>query len=151
MIVRRVVAGTDEQGRSVILSDGPAPNTHDFQSLPGQSQTRIWFTPEPAVTTPPSGEPTTSTGPVIPGVGGASFLIVRFAPDSVADAPGFDPAKIGEEFATWAPDIGAASDPDEPGMHRTQRGSPRRKLNEPKRGKQKGPAGISHGHETILF
>jgi hypothetical protein len=119
MIVRRVVAGTDEQGRSVILSDAPAPNTHDFQSLPGQSQTRIWFTPEPAATTPPSGEPTTSTGPVIPGVGGASFLIVRFAPDSVADAPGFDPAHLGAEFAACAPDIAAASDPDEPGMHRT--------------------------------
>jgi hypothetical protein len=119
MFVRRVVAGTDEQGRSVILSDGPAPHTHDFDSLPGQSQTRIWFTPEAAPTTPPPGEPTTESGPVIPGVGGASFVIVRFAPDSVADDPGFDPARAGAEFSTWAPDIAGASDPDEPGMHRT--------------------------------
>jgi len=119
MFVRRVVAGTDDKGRSVILSDGPAPHTHDFGTLPGQSQTRIWFTAEPPAVVPPPDEPTTPTGPVLPGVGGASFVIVRFAPDSVVDDPAFDPAAMGKEFATWAPDIAAASDPDEPGMHRT--------------------------------
>jgi hypothetical protein len=119
MYVRRVVVGTNKQGRSVILSDGPAPNTHDFDTLPGQSQTRIWRTPDVPSTTPPPDEPTTPTGPVLPGVGGASFLIVQFAPDSVTEEPAFDPAATGQEFATWAPDIAAASDPDEPGMHRT--------------------------------
>jgi hypothetical protein len=83
MRIRRVVAGTDAQGRSTILSDGPAPHSHDFESMPGQAQTRIWFTPQPATTTPPVEEPTTATGPVIPGVGGASFVIVQFAPDAV--------------------------------------------------------------------
>jgi Cupin domain len=119
MDVRRVVAGTDERGRSVVLSDGPAPHSHDFAALPGQSQTRIWFSDRPAATTPPAAEPTTATGPVVPATGGASFLIVRFAPDSVARDAGFEPERAAAEFAEFAPDIAAASDPDEPGMHRT--------------------------------
>jgi hypothetical protein len=113
------VAGTDAQGRSTILFDGPAPHSHDFESMPGQAQTRIWFTPQPATTTPPVEEPTTATGPVIPGVGGASFVIVQFAPDAVLQDPRFDPARADAEFAEVAPDIAAASDVNDPGMHRT--------------------------------
>jgi hypothetical protein len=119
MDVRRVVAGTDERGRSVILSDGPAPHSHDFAALPGQSQTRIWFTDGPPTAMPPVGEPTTPSGPVLPPTGGASFVIVRFAPDSVAQDAGFEPERAAAEFAEFAPDIAAASDPEEPGMHRT--------------------------------
>jgi len=119
MFVRRVVAGIDDRGRSVILSDGPAPNSHDFDSLPGQAQTRIWFSPGPPAVAPPAAEPTAPKGPIIPGAGGASFVIVRFAPDSAASEPGFDPGRAGAEFSEWAPDIAAASDPDEPGMHQT--------------------------------
>jgi hypothetical protein len=119
MDVRRVVAGTDERGRSVILSDGPAPHSRDFATVPGQSQTRIWFSDGPAAAAPPAAEPTTATGPVVPPTGGASFLIVRFAPDSVAQGAGFEPGRAAAEFAEFAPDIAAASDPDEPGIHRT--------------------------------
>ena len=119
MHVRRVVVGTDDRRNSVILSDGPAPHSHDFESLPGQSQTRIWFTAESATTTPPQDEPTTENGPVVPGVGGASFVILQFAPDSVAQDPTFDPARVDAEFAKFAPDIAAASDADAPGMHQT--------------------------------
>ncbi len=119
MEVRRVVAGIDERGRSVILSDGPAPHSHDFASLPGQSQTRIWFTDHPPSATLAAEEPTTATGPVLPRTGGASFVIVRFAPDSVPQDAGFVSARAAAEFAEFAPDIAAASDPHEPGMHRT--------------------------------
>jgi hypothetical protein len=120
MNIRRVVAGTDAQGRSVILSDGPAPHSHDFASMSGQAQTRIWFTPGPPPSTPPAEEPTSERGPVIPGVGGASFVMVRFAPDSVTRDPAFDPERSGAEFAEFAPDITAASEADDPGMHRTR-------------------------------
>lgn len=119
MRVRRVVSGTDARGRSVILSDGPAPHSHDFASMPGQSQTRIWFTDGPPTTTPPPEEPTTETGPVVPGIAGASFVIARFAPDAVLQDAGFEPARAAAEFAEFAPDIAAASDVDEEGMHRT--------------------------------
>jgi hypothetical protein len=120
MKVRRVVAGNDARGKSVFLSDDVAPNSHEFESKPGQAQTRVWFTAGPAATTPPAAEPTSNTGPVVPGPGGASFVIVRYAPDSVTASPRFDPDRANEEFATYAPDIAAGSDPAEPGMHRTQ-------------------------------
>ena len=120
MEVRRVVAGIDAHGKSVFLSDGAVPHSHDFVFLPGQSQTRVWFTPGPPSVTPPVAEPTSETGPVIPGPGGASFIVVRFAPDSAAAVPGFDAGRADAEFAEYATDIAAASDPAEPGMHRTQ-------------------------------
>ena len=119
MKVRRVVAGNDARGRSVFLSDDVVPNTYDFESLPGQSQTRVWFSAGPVTATPPAAEPTRNTGPVVPGPGGASFVIVRYAPDSVAAGQSFDPGRANAELATYAPDITATSDPAEPGMHRT--------------------------------
>jgi hypothetical protein len=120
MKIRRVVAGTDTNGRSVILSDGFAPHSHDFTALPGQSQTRVWFTSQTPSTRAPGAEPTTPDGPVLPGTGGASFVIVRFAPDARAGDPDFDPAAAGQEFAACAPDIAAATEIGNPGMHRTQ-------------------------------
>jgi len=119
MQIRRVVAGTDADGRSVVLSDGPAPHSYDFTSLPGQAQTRIWFTAHAPSCLPPDGEPTTADGPVLPSPGGASFVIVRFAPDARAADPGFDPEAAGREFAACAPDITAATEIANPGMHRT--------------------------------
>lgn len=119
MQIRRVVAGTGADGHSVILLDGFAPHSHDFTSLPGQSQTRIWFTSQTPPTLVPDGEPTTPDGPVLPDAGGASFVVVRFAPDSLAEDPDFDPVAAGQEFAHCAPDIAAATETDNPGMHRT--------------------------------
>jgi hypothetical protein len=117
--LRRVVAGTDHRGKSVIMSDGPAPFSHDFAGMPGQAQTRIWFSPGVPTTTAPGSEPTDATGPVVPGPGGASFVVVHYAPDSVVTDPRFDPALMGEELATYAPDLAKAFEPDDPGMHRT--------------------------------
>jgi hypothetical protein len=115
-----VVAGNDARGKSVFLSDGIVPNSHEFESMPGQAQARVWFTPGAATTTPPASEPTRDTGPVVPSRGGASFVIVCYAPDLVAASPSFDADHANEELITYAPDIAAASDPAEPGMHRTQ-------------------------------
>jgi len=39
--IRRVVAGTDHSGKSMFISDGPAPHSHEFEFMPGQAQTRI--------------------------------------------------------------------------------------------------------------
>jgi hypothetical protein len=118
MTVRRVVTGTDARGKSVFLSDGVVPHSREFTSMPGQAQIRVWFTPGPPSTTPPATEPTDNTGPVVPGPGGASFVIVRYAPDSVVDSPDFDPAAAGDELARYAPDMAADFEPD--GMHRTR-------------------------------
>jgi hypothetical protein len=118
--IRRVVAGTDATGKSVFLSDGPAPHSHDFEFMPGQAQTRIWFTEAVPTTTPPTDEPTDPHGPVLAGPGGASFVVVQYAPDSVVEDPRFDPERLGPELDRFAPDIAAVFEPDDPGMHRTR-------------------------------
>jgi hypothetical protein len=116
--VRRVVVGNNQSGRTVILSDEPAPHSHDFTSLPGQSTTRIWRTPGEPSTTPPAEEPTTEKGPLLPAPGGVIFQIVRYAPGEVTRAPGFDGAAAAAEFRTWAPDIAALTDLENPRLHR---------------------------------
>lgn len=117
MTVRRVVTGTDETGKSVFISDSVVPNSHDFETMPGQAQTRVWFTPGAPSSVPPGEEPTDNTGPVVPGPGGASFVIVSYAPESVFMSPEFDLAAAGQEMATYAPDLAELFEPD--GMHRT--------------------------------
>jgi hypothetical protein len=119
MEIRRVVAGVDENGRSVVLSDGPAPCTLDYRYMPGQAHARIWRTDGAVSTKPPAEEPTSEPGPMLPVPGGASFLILQVAPDSFVTDPRFDPARSGEEFGTSAPDMAAVMEPDNPGMHRT--------------------------------
>lgn len=118
MQVRRVVVGVGTAGKTAILSDGPAPHARDFECVPGQNQTRIWFSDGVPSTSPPEVEPTLAQGPVVPGPGGSSFVVLRFPPDSVMGDESFDPARAAAEFKAFAPDIDAA-DPDVPGMHRT--------------------------------
>jgi hypothetical protein len=118
-MIRRVVAGTDVTGRSVFLSDGPAPYRHEFEHMPGQAQTRIWYTAGPPTSQVPTAEPTSETAPVLAGPGGASFLVVQYAPDSVVEHPRFNPELLAGEMQAFASDIAATFDPDEPGMHRT--------------------------------
>jgi len=118
MEVRRVVVGPNASGETVILSDGPAPNGHDFESVPGQNQTRVWYSEGVPSTSPPGEEPTLPEGPVVPGPGGSSFVVLRFPPDSVMEDESFDPARAAAEFKAFAPDIDAA-DPETPGFHRT--------------------------------
>jgi hypothetical protein len=119
MRVRRVVAGVDENGKAVVLSDTPAPCNYDFTHLPGQGHARIWRVESDVSTEPPAEEPTTDTGPFLPGPGGASFLILQVAPDSVVTDSRFDGAKAGEELAASLPDLAKAMEPDNPGVHQT--------------------------------
>ena len=118
MTVRRVVTGMDGSGKSVFVSDGPVPNSHAFESMPGQAQVRVWFTPGVPSGTTPETEPTDNHGPVVPGPGGASFVIVSYAPESVVMGKEFDPGAAGQEMAAYAPDLAEVFEPD--GMHRTR-------------------------------
>lgn len=118
-VVRRVVTGTNAEGKAVFVSDGPAPNSHDFEAKPGQAQTRIWFSSGIPSLSPPEEEPTVLGGRVVPDPGGVSFLVVQFAPASAVDDERFDAARLAEELATYAPDLAEAFEDDEAGMHRT--------------------------------
>jgi mannose-6-phosphate isomerase-like protein (cupin superfamily) len=117
--IRRVVAGLDTHGKSVFLSDGPAPHSHDFVAMPGQAQTKVWYSAGTPTSHAPDTEPTASDGPVVPGAGGASFVIVQYAPESVVHDPRFDPVGVGEELNAIAPDLAEAFEVGSPGVHRT--------------------------------
>ncbi|MFD6059468.1 cupin domain-containing protein [Rhodococcus wratislaviensis] len=119
MKIRRVVAGLNASGKSVFLSDEPAPSVHEFEYMPGGGQAKIWYAQE-ITTGVPSEEPTSATGPVLPQPGGASFIISKFAPATSVNDPRFDGQKGFEEVMTIAPDLAATMEPDAPGMHRTQ-------------------------------
>jgi mannose-6-phosphate isomerase-like protein (cupin superfamily) len=118
MNVRRVLVGNNDAGRTVVLSDGPTPHSHDFVNVPGQAMARIWRTPGEPSLIPPDEEPTSETGPLLPGPGGLAFIILTVAPDAVMQSPDLNWAAAGAEFATYAADIAAAADPETPGLHR---------------------------------
>jgi hypothetical protein len=43
MRARRVVTG-NQDGKAVVVSDAPAPRTHDFEHTPQMAQSLIWAT-----------------------------------------------------------------------------------------------------------
>ncbi|WP_172652519.1 cupin domain-containing protein [Rhodococcus opacus] len=120
MQIRRVVAGNDASGKTVFLSDDVVPYTHVYEHLRGQAHARIWHSHTTPTTTPPAEEPTSENGPILPEPGGTTFIIVQYAPDSVAFADDFDGAAAGGEFADKLPDLAASMDPAAPGIHTTR-------------------------------
>ena len=99
----------------MVVSDGPAPRTHDFRHVPGMSTTMVWSTApgQPA----DAADPTPGTRSQLPLPGGTCFVIVRFPPDDMLrDA---DPAAAGAEHRMASPGIAERFEPDNPGMHAT--------------------------------
>ena len=119
MAIRRVVTGHDNNGRSVVVSDGPTPRTVNFEAIPGHAFAQIWTTPPSPVFSAGHADPTEGQINLVPPVGGTSLLIVTFPPDSVMSAPGFDPVAAGEECVARMPDLARTFEPECPGMHRT--------------------------------
>lgn len=115
MQVRRVVTGHDESGRSVFLSDGPAPRHRDFQDLPGHGMAQLWCSGEGRGE---GDDPTLVQASLIPGPGENSLLMVSFPPDAVMAAP-IDPERALDEMIDALPGLFQCFEPDQPGMHRT--------------------------------
>ncbi len=119
MQVRRVVTGHTPAGKAVVVSDGPAPRTHDFTHIPGMATTMLWGT-EPGEPIRQDGtDPTAQIRSQVPEPGGTRIVIVSFPPDSVYADPGFDPAAADEEGRVASPGIVDRFEPDNPGMHWT--------------------------------
>jgi quercetin dioxygenase-like cupin family protein len=103
--MRRIVSGLDSTGRSVIVSDGPAPRSHDFVHIPGHSSTIIWAT-DGTETAPHDGEdPTLGVTSILPGPGGSMLTQIRFPPDSVFASPDFDAAAAAAEQREHSPGL----------------------------------------------
>ena len=115
MKVRRVVTG-HSGGKSVFVSDGPAPRSRDFVSIPGQSSTLIWSTPGTPVVPHDGKDVISAASTYVPGTGETRLMVVTFAPDSVMMSKDFNPAAAGAEFMAELPDLAAKFEPDNPGI-----------------------------------
>jgi mannose-6-phosphate isomerase-like protein (cupin superfamily) len=117
--VRRVVTGLDGEGRAIVISDGIAPRSYDFDSIPGMSETFVWSTapdgPIPAV----AEDRTPAAASMVAQPGETQLKIVRFPPDAVFADPAFDPEAAAAEQAQAQPGLADLFEPDEPGMHTT--------------------------------
>jgi hypothetical protein len=116
-VVRRVVTGHDEEGKSMVALDGGPPRTDVFQHIPGMVSRLVWAT-DPAPTLPFVGvDPTPALTSFVPAPGGSRFLIVTFPPDSVFFAPGFNPDAAAAENLAVSPGLAELFEAD--GMHTT--------------------------------
>lgn len=117
-MVRRIVTG-ERDGRSVVLSDGPVANTHDFAAVPGFRTTLAWKAPAVPEVPDDGTDPVATVVSMVPDPYGSCLIIVQFPPDSVMTAPEFDGAAAGAEQLKFLPGLAESFDPDGSGMHRT--------------------------------
>lgn len=116
--IRRVVIGSKD-GKPSVLSDELSYTR--YQSWPDFSNTLIWQTPS----APQVGSHELARDPVpavtnfLPPVGGTSFMIVNFPPDSHMADPSFDGAAFGAEVGSKVPGLAQTFEAEDPAMHTT--------------------------------
>lgn len=115
-IPRRVVTGIKD-GKSVFVSDGPAPNAHRYGSVPGHMTSVLYATPTKPVLPQDHAERAPPRVMIAPEPGETKLMIVIFPPDSVFAT--VDAAAALEEQAIHIPGLIQAFEPDAPGMHTT--------------------------------
>jgi hypothetical protein len=119
MQVRRVVTGHDVEGKSIVVSDEPAPRSHEFKHIPGMGTAIVWGAGAGEPIRYDGADPTGQLRSQVPDPGGSCFVIVRFPPDTVFTGAGFDPAAADAEQRVASPGLAELFEPDEPGMHIT--------------------------------
>jgi mannose-6-phosphate isomerase-like protein (cupin superfamily) len=115
--IRRIVTGHDAQGRSIIASDAPSPNTLVMLESPAFGSTDLWVTHDAPADNATSGDPAARKIVLEPPARGTIFRVVEFPPESQA-AGKLDASKAFDALgASGALDRGSAR---HPAMHRTQ-------------------------------
>lgn len=118
-IVRRIVTGHDDNGKAIVVTDGPAPFLHRSPNRPGFWSNDIWRTSEsPARIRAQPQEPTLGPRRQLPQPRGSVLRINHIPPESGkldADAIAREFAALGNSAAST--DAHAARHPM---MHRTQ-------------------------------
>jgi hypothetical protein len=96
--VRRVVTGHDEQGRSIIVSDGPTPHSNAPDSVPDLVARVVWMTDAMPVSNAGNEDaaPDGFVPPIGPPANGTIFRVADFPPDSRYD--GIDIAQMFREI-----------------------------------------------------
>jgi len=81
--IRRVVTGHDQQGKAIVLSDGPAPTVHSNPIRPGQLSFEVWKTHAmPIPIAAQEAEPTTGPRSLHPPPMGSLLRISIVPPES---------------------------------------------------------------------
>ncbi|WP_037680165.1 cupin domain-containing protein [Streptomyces griseus] len=115
--MRRIVTGHDENGRSVVVSDGPVPRSREFTTLPGFVSRLLWAT-EPGEPLGRTGaDPTPKVTSLLPAPGGNRFIVLTLPPDTAMADPAFDPVAHGREQQADSPGLADLMEAD--GMHTT--------------------------------
>lgn len=115
--MRRVVTGHDNEGRSIIVSDGTPPRTKEYRSLPGIALSIAWAT-EPGQPVSRTGTDTTAeVKSIVPVPGGTCLTVMTFPPDASLASPDIDWAGFAAEHLQNAPGLAERFEPD--GMHTT--------------------------------
>ncbi|MFQ6590979.1 MULTISPECIES: cupin domain-containing protein [Pseudomonas] len=118
MYVRRIVTGIDSDGKSILVSDGSAPRTRDFEHIPGFSNTVVWATESAQAPTGKPEDPTPTLTAFTAPAGGSRLFVVQIPPASVF--AGLDFAAADAEQNEHLPGLAETFDPERPGFHRTQ-------------------------------
>ena len=120
--VRRVVTGHDDDGKAIVISDGPAPFVHVNAVNPEWYSTDIWRTSEtPARIVPAADEPTLGPRRQMPQKRGTVLRINHFPPES-EDVRRMDPEASRRAFAALGNEKAATFGKGgrHPLMHRTE-------------------------------
>jgi hypothetical protein len=119
--IRRVVTGHDENGRSVVVSEGPLPTVVEIEAVPGTMLHEVWTTTGSPARIDNGIDPTLNSVDLLPPNSGNHVLFVDFPPETPEFlVHGLDAAK--EAFAQIG-DIAAStarSSSPHPLMHRTE-------------------------------
>jgi mannose-6-phosphate isomerase-like protein (cupin superfamily) len=84
--VRRVVTGHDENGRSVFISDGPAPSVYVPDGNPNVSLTDLWISDSMPASNEGVADPTTAQPfQLLPPSNGTVIRILELPPDAERD------------------------------------------------------------------
>jgi mannose-6-phosphate isomerase-like protein (cupin superfamily) len=113
---RRVVTGHDANGRSVFVSDGPAPCVFVPPHNPKVSLTDLWLTEQMPASNAGSADPTAKPLRLLPPKSGTVIRILEIPPDKERDY-----SKTKEYFGAMGAGKGILDESGKrhPGMHRT--------------------------------
>lgn len=120
--VRRVVTGHDQNGKAIVVSDGPAPAIHTNPLRPGHWTTDVWRTgATPAPIPGHASDPTGGPRKQMPPKNGTVVRIADFLPESEALRK-LDPQSAKQVFAAMGNEHASTfgSSGRHPMMHRTE-------------------------------
>ncbi len=120
--VRRIVTGHDENGKAIVVSDGPAPKVHTSPLRPGHYSTDLWRTNEmPVHISRTEQEPTEGPRKIVANPNGTIVRISSVPPDppSLREMDGEQARKVFEALGN-AEASTFGQNKRHPYMHRTE-------------------------------